>query len=161
MSIKTSFEPISNSETTILILGTIPGDKSLELGEYYGHPRNRFWKIISTITGNEMPQSYDEKKGLLRKMNIGVWDVAHNAIRPGSLDSDIRNEQPNDLETFIENLPNLKVIGFNGAKAQALFDKHFERKNGIRYLALPSTSPANAAIGFEDICKKWRQLIAE
>ncbi len=161
MSIKASFEPISNSETEILILGTIPGDKSLELGEYYGHPRNRFWKIISTITENEMPLAYDDKKELLLQSNIGVWDVAHNAVRPGSLDSDIRNEQPNDLDSFIESHPKLKVIAFNGAKAQAIFDKYFERKSGIRYVALPSSSPANAAIGFEKICEKWQQLIAE
>jgi len=159
MNIKASFDPISGPDTTILILGTIPGDKSLELGEYYGHPRNKFWKIISTITGNELPMTYEAKKALLLKTTIGVWDVAHKAIRKGSLDSAILNEEPNDLESFIENHTNLKVIGFNGAKSQALYDKHFSRKSGIKYIALPSTSPANTTLTFDTSCEQWRQLL--
>lgn len=93
---KTSFEPISDPNTEVLILGTMPGNKSLELGEYYGHPRNRFWKIISTITTNYLPQTYLEKRKLLLKSRIGIWDVAHKAIRKGSLDSAIKDELPND-----------------------------------------------------------------
>lgn len=159
LHIKTSFVPISNADTTILILGTIPGDKSLELGEYYGHARNRFWKIISTITNNDLPMTYSGKKDLLLKSKIGIWDVAHNANRKGSLDSAIENPEPNDLDGFIARHVNLKVIGFNGTKAQALFDKHFKKKSGIKYISLPSTSPANTGIDFDTICKQWRQLI--
>jgi hypoxanthine-DNA glycosylase len=155
---KTSFSPISNPDAEILILGTIPGDKSLELGEYYGHARNRFWKIISTITNNELPLNYDEKKALLLKSKIAVWDIAHKAIRKGSLDTAIKNEEPNDLDSFIANHPNLKVIGFNGAKSRVLFDKYFERKSSLTYIALPSSSPANARFTFESICEHWLQL---
>ncbi len=97
---KTSFDPISNTETTILILGTMPGDKSLELDEYYGHSRNKFWKIISTITNNELPLSYADKKSLLFRTKIGIWDVAHKANRKGSLDIAIKDEEPNDLTNF-------------------------------------------------------------
>ena len=156
---KTSFNPISNAETTILILGTMPGDKSLELGEYYGHTRNRFWKIISTITNNDLPLTYSEKKALLLKTKIGIWDVAHKANRKGSLDSAIEDEEPNDLDSFIARHKNLKVIGFNGTKSQALFDKYFNRKNDIKYISLPSTSPANTGIDFDNICKQWRQIL--
>lgn len=156
---KSSFEPISNISTRILILGSLPGDKSLELGEYYGHSRNRFWKIISTITGNELTLSYSAKKALLLKSNIGVWDVAQQANRKGSLDSAIESEKPNDIEAFISAHKNLKVIGFNGKKAEVLFDKYFERKIEIKYISLPSTSPANAGIDFESICRIWRQLL--
>jgi hypoxanthine-DNA glycosylase len=156
---KTSFSPISNSETTVLILGTIPGDKSLELEEYYGHPRNRFWKIISEITNNELPITYPDKKELLLKTKIGIWDVAHKANRKGSLDSAIQDEEPNDLDSFISLHKNLKVIGFNGAKAESLFEKYFDRKQGIKYLSLPSTSPANAGIDFDSICTIWRQIL--
>lgn len=156
---KTSFAPISNSETSVLVLGTIPGDKSLELEEYYGHPRNRFWKIISEITNSELPLTYPDKKELLIKTKIGIWDVAHKANRKGSLDSAIEDEEPNDIDNFISMHENLKVIGFNGAKAEALFDKYFGRKKGINYLSLPSTSPANAGIDFEGICKIWRQIL--
>lgn len=158
---KTSFDPISNSETTILILGTMPGDKSLELGEYYGHSRNRFWKIISTITNNSLPATYTDKKELLIKSKIGVWDVAHKVNRKGSLDSAIEDEEPNDLSSFIENHKNLKVIGFNGTKSEALFDKYFERKSDLKYISLPSTSPANTGIDFDSICKIWRQILTK
>lgn len=156
---KTSFDPISNADTTILILGTMPGDKSLELGEYYGHSRNRFWKIISTITGNYLPLTYSDKKALLLKSKIGIWDVAHKANRKGSLDSAIEDEEPNYLDNFISRHKNLKVIGFNGTKSQALFDKYFDKKIDIKYISLPSTSPANTGIDFDSICKPWRQLL--
>lgn len=156
---KTSFDPISNSETTILILGTMPGDKSLELNEYYGHSRNRFWKIIASITNSELPVSYSDKKNLLLKSKIGVWDVAHKASRRGSLDSAILDEEPNDLDSFISSHKNLKIIGFNGTKSQALFDKYFDRKSDLKYISLPSTSPANTGIDFDNICKQWRQIL--
>jgi len=158
---KTSFDPISNSETTILILGTMPGDKSLELGEYYGHPRNRFWKIISTITNNDLPLSYSDKKELLLNNKIGIWDVAHNANRKGSLDSAIEDEEPNDLDNFIARHRNLKIIDFNGTKSEALFDKYFERKGHIKYISLPSSSPANTGIDFDSICKQWQQILTK
>jgi hypoxanthine-DNA glycosylase len=159
LHIKTSFDPISNADTAILILGTMPGDQSLKLGEYYGHPRNRFWKVISTITNNDLPLSYEAKKALLMKSKIGIWDVAHRATRKGSLDTAIEAEEPNDLEAFIERHKNLKVIGFNGAKSEVLFDKYFGRKKGIQYISLPSTSPANTGIDFDKICEQWRQLL--
>ncbi len=158
---KTSFDPISNAETTILILGTMPGDKSLELGEYYGHPRNRFWKIISTITNNYLPLTYSDKKALLLKTKIGIWDVAHKANRKGSLDSAIEDEEPNDLDNFIARHKNLKVIGFNGTKSETLFDKYFDRRNDIKYISLPSTSPANTGIDFENICKQWQKIFTK
>lgn len=158
---KTSFDPISNSDTTVLILGTMPGDKSLELGEYYAHPRNRFWKIISTITDNNLPQSYADKKALLIKSKIAIWDVAHKANRKGSLDSAIEDEEPNDLDIFIARHKNLKVLGFNGTKSEALFDKYFDRENGLKYISLPSTSPANTGIDFGNICKVWRQILTK
>lgn len=157
--IKTSFPPISNPGATILILGTMPGDKSLELGEYYGHARNRFWKIISAITNHDLPLAYSGKKELLLKSGIAVWDVAHKANRKGSLDSAIKEEEPNDLDNFITRHKHLKIIGFNGKKSEALFDKYFERRNGIKYISLPSTSPSNAGIDFENICKLWRQIL--
>ncbi len=158
---KTSFDPISNSETTILILGTLPGDKSLELGEYYGDPRNKFWKIISKITENDLPLTYPDKKQLLLKTKIGVWDVAHKANRKGSLDIAIEDEEPNDLIEFTERHKKLKVIGFNGLKSEALFDKYFSRNEKITYISLPSTSSANRSIDFDTICKIWQQILSK
>ena len=150
--IKKSFDPISDSNTAILILGSLPGDKSIKMGEYYGHPRNRFWKIISSITNNPLPISYSDKKQMLLNNRIGVWDVAHTAKRNGSLDTAIREEKPNDIEGFMMNHKHLKVIAFNGSKAEKLFNKYFRRKNGIKYVSLPSSSPANARIDFDSIC---------
>ena len=137
----------------------MPGDRSLELGEYYGHERNRFWKMLAFITNNAPPLTYAEKKELLFKTKIGLWDVAHTATRKGSLDSAMRGEVPNDLDGFIARHLNLKVIAFNGKKAEALFNKHFTRKEGIIYLSLPSTSPANAGVGFERICEEWGEMV--
>lgn len=158
---KESFEPISNPESKILILGSLPGDKSLALAEYYGHPRNRFWKVIAQITKSDLPSTYTEKKALLLKNKMALWDVAHSANRKGSLDTAIENVVPNDLDTFITNHKKLKVIGFNGLKSQALFDKYFQRDNNLLYIVLPSTSPANAGIDFESICKRWQQILIE
>ena len=159
MDIKQSFDPIVDPETTIFILGTMPSDKSLALAEYYGNSRNRFWKIIATITNNELPLTYSDKKELLTKTGIGVWDVVRKASRKGSLDSAIENEEPNDLDSFITTHKNIKVVGFNGAKSEALFNKYFDRKPGIRYVSLPSSSPANAGISFNALCNVWRQLL--
>jgi hypoxanthine-DNA glycosylase len=156
---KTSFEPISNDNTTIIILGTLPGDKSIELGEYYGHSRNRFWKIISTITENDLPITYSDKKKLLIKTKIGIWDVAYKANRKGSLDNAIVEEDPNDLDGFIDTHKNLKIIGFNGKKAEAIFNKYFDRRSGIKYITLPSTSPANTSIDKDNICNQWRKIL--
>ena len=159
INIKTSFDPISDTNTTVLILGTMPGDKSLELGEYYGHARNRFWKIISTITENNLPLTYSDKKKLLLTSKIGIWDVAHSAKRKGSLDSAIQEEVPNDIDTFISRHSKLKIIAFNGSKSEKLFDKYFNRNSRIRYISLPSSSPANTGIDFEAICNKWKQIL--
>ena len=156
---KSSFEPITNKNIKTLILGTLPGDKSIELQEYYGHSRNRFWKIISRITNSQLPENYDEKKILLAKSKIAVWDVAHKADRKGSLDTAIFKEEPNDLNRFIKDHPNLKTIVFNGKKAESLFDKYFERKDNLKYYSLPSTSPANARYSLDKIVEVWKKII--
>jgi hypoxanthine-DNA glycosylase len=159
LNFKSSFEPITNKEIETLILGTLPGDKSIELQEYYGHARNRFWKIISRITNRKTPENYIDKKELLANVKIAIWDVAYKAIRKGSLDTAILQEEPNDLNGFIQNHPKLKVIGFNGKKAEALHDKYFERRNGIKYYSLPSSSPANAKFSFDELSGIWEEIM--
>lgn len=156
---KISFDAIANNESKILILGSLPGNKSLEQHEYYAHPRNRFWKIISDITSNDFPQTYSEKIDLLLRSRVAVWDITHKAEREGSLDSNIKNEIPNDLDSFIATHQNLKVIAFNGQTAERLFDKYFSRKDNIIYISLPSTSPANAMFNYERLYKEWSILI--
>ena len=153
-----SFLPIINEETKILILGSLPGKKSQELREYYGHPRNRLWEILAHINNNQIPQSYERKKEFLFKYNIGLWDVAHSAYREGSLDSNIKKERPNDIESLLESHESIRVIGFNGKKAEKMFYKFFKKKKHRRYVPLPSTSPANMAINFEEMCRRWSEL---
>jgi len=153
-----SFSPIIYSDTKILIFGSLPGKKSLEIQQYYGHARNRIWKILSHLTGSDVPVTYQQKKELLYKNKIGLWDVAHSAHREGSLDSNIKDESPNDIESLLDNYSSIKVIGFNGKKSEKMFYKYFTEKPEIKYVPLPSTSPANMVISFEDICARWSQL---
>ena len=156
---KTSFPSISNAEIEVLILGTLPGDRSLQSGEYFAHPRNRFWKIIANITNNNLPENYSVKQDLLLKSGIGVWNVLQKADRKGSLDTAIQNEVPNDIPAFIENHKKLKVIGFDGLKVEAFFDKYFSRRSDLTYISLPSCSPANARFNLESLCDKWKELL--
>jgi hypoxanthine-DNA glycosylase len=159
--LKTSFPPISADSTEILILGSLPGEKSLAMHEYYAHPQNKFWRIIAAITDGQTPVDYGDKMSLLINNKIGVWDVVREAKRIGSLDKNIVDEVPNDIDNFISRHKNLKVIGFNGTKSMKLFDKYFKRQAHFKYIHLPSSSPANARIKFDEICEKWRKVIIE
>jgi hypoxanthine-DNA glycosylase len=158
-STKLSFEPISDCSTEVLILGSLPGEKSLAMHEYYAHPQNKFWRIIAAITNNHTPATYDDKLSMLITNKIGVWDVVREAKRIGSLDTNIVDEVPNNVDGFISRHTNLKVIGFNGTKSMKLFDKYFKRHEHLKYIHLPSSSPANARIKFDQICEKWRELL--
>lgn len=157
--LKSSFPPISNSDAEILILGSLPGERSLEIQQYYGHAQNKFWKLIATIFGHDLPRSYEEKLVLLYKSNISLWDVIHSANRIGSLDTAILNEIPNDLKNFINDHPKLKTIAFNGRKAEALFNKYFQKKEGINFVLLPSSSPANARMKLERMVEVWKSKL--
>jgi hypoxanthine-DNA glycosylase len=154
---KNSFAAFSGPDSEILILGSLPGDKSLELNQYYGHPRNRFWTILAAVFGEPVPTGYEEKIKFLARNKIAVWDVARTANRKGSLDSAMKNEIPNDLDGFVRAHRNLKIIAFNGAKAAQLFGRHFKKLPHLKYLPLPSSSPANT-IAFDAICNSWAAL---
>jgi hypoxanthine-DNA glycosylase len=156
---KKSFEPLIDEETEILILGTMPGERSLAAGEYYNHSGNRFWKIIAKITNGKVPTSYEEKKKLLIKQKIGLWDIAKVADREGSLDANMFNEIPNDLDKLLNDHPKIRVIGLNGGKAVNLFDKHFNKRPYIVYYNLSSTSGANTSITLEMSCNQWRKIL--
>jgi hypoxanthine-DNA glycosylase len=156
---KNSFKPLVDDNTKILILGTMPGDRSLSVAEYYAHPGNRFWKIIARITNDNIPTSYDEKKNLLTKYKIGLWDVARMVNRKGSLDSNMSNEIPNDLDEFLNNYPKIRVVGLNGSKAANLFNKFFDKQPHIVYHNLSSSSGANTSITFEESCNDWKRVL--
>jgi hypoxanthine-DNA glycosylase len=157
--LKHSFAPLIDQEAKILILGSIPGDKSIELQEYYGHAQNRFWRVLTAICGYEtVPTDYLSKKSILIQNKIALWDVAHKANRKGSLDSAIRDEEPNDIASLLEKYPTIKTIAFNGKKAEQLYDRYFQRSLHIKYLSMPSTSPANAIYQLDLLSQKWSAL---
>ncbi|MDR2414064.1 MAG: DNA-deoxyinosine glycosylase [Odoribacteraceae bacterium] len=152
---KRSFPPLVGTRVVALVLGSLPGERSLAVNEYYGHPRNRFWQVIARVTGESLPVTYDEKKSLLDRAGIALWDVVREATRDGSLDSAIRDEIPNEIPRFITDHPSLQLIIFNGQKPAALFKKHFPTPPGIPLVTLPGTSPANAACHLDNLCRAW------
>ncbi|MCD0468832.1 DNA-deoxyinosine glycosylase [Flavobacterium sp. JAS] len=151
-----SFQPITNNDAKILILGTMPGTKSLEINQYYGHNQNNFWKFMFTILQEDFSRDYEMRKALLQKNNIALWDVLQYCERVGSLDSAIKNEIANDFETFLKQHSNIKAIIFNGQKAAAFFKKYVSLEKSYQLITLPSTSPANASITFESKLDQWK-----
>ena len=113
------FPPLIYEDVEMLILGSLPGKKSIELKESYGHPRNRMWKILCDITNCALPTDYASKKIFLQKNKIGLWDVASSAERKGSLDRNIKKEIPNDVDSLLMNYPSINVVGFNGKKSES------------------------------------------
>ncbi|TQL17893.1 G/U mismatch-specific uracil-DNA glycosylase [Zymomonas mobilis] len=140
------FAPVTDAHTRLLILGSLPGGASLEKAQYYGHPRNQFWRLIGDIIGEDIEAAaYPERLATLLRKHIGLWDVIGTAKRQGSLDSNIRDVSPNPLGNLIDNLPHLKAIAFNGQKAGQLGIKELQKiAADLPYIILPSSSPAHA-----------------
>ncbi|MGL4852292.1 MAG: DNA-deoxyinosine glycosylase [Phocaeicola sp.] len=154
---KESFLPLLCPEPQYLILGSIPGDRSIAMQAYYGHPQNRFWRLMAAIFHTDLPVEYDGKKKLLATYGIVLWDVAHKAQRKGSLDSAIRNEEPNEILNLLATHPTIHTVLFNGKKSEQLYYRYFKELPYIRYYAMPSTSPANAACKFDDLLERWER----
>lgn len=153
-----TFEPIFNKESRILILGSFPSVKSRENNFYYGHPQNRFWKVLAQILEKEVPQTIEEKKMFLLEHQIAVWDVIESCTIIGSSDSSIKDVVVNDFSIILEN-SKIETIYVNGGKAYELYHKYAERQTGIPAIKLPSTSPANAAWNVEKLCGVWKVII--
>lgn len=153
-----SFSPHIDKNAKILVLGSMPGVKSLQAQEYYAHPQNRFWKLIGIICGCEKlaDEGYAKKLKILQENGIALWDVIGFCTRNGSLDSDIENEKPNDIEGLLKKFGNIKTICLNGNKAYSAFKKYFP-KMIEKYCCykMPSTSPANAKFRLDDLYNEW------
>jgi hypoxanthine-DNA glycosylase len=150
-----SFPPYVNSNTRILILGSMPGVTSLLKQEYYGNPRNHFWKIMYTLfNATQFSEVFEEKIHFLQTNSIGLWDVLENCERKGSLDVHIKNHQENDFKTLFLEFPLISKIIFNGKLSHNYFFKKYGQIKGITYYVMPSTSPANT-MAFEDKLKIW------
>lgn len=155
-----SFNPIVDSKTKILILGSIPGVKSLEKVEYYGNKQNQFWKILFSIFKQEnVPECYKNKVNFLLQNRIGLWDVVQNCERKGSLDIAIKNQEINDFNSFFNKYPQITTLVFNGKIAYQFFYKKYGQIKGITYSVMPSTSPANT-IPFEKKLNEWSLILS-
>ena len=153
--IKHPFEPICNENSRILILGSFPSVKSREQSFYYGHPQNRFWRMLSGVFGEQTPVSLEEKKEFLLSHAIALYDVISSCEIEGSSDSSIKNATPNDIRSIVEGAQIEKIIT-NGKLAHKLYEKHIASTVALPEVCLPSTSPANAAFSLERLIFEWR-----
>ena len=150
-----NIEPVYDKNSEILILGSFPSIKSREMAFFYGHPQNRFWKVLAGIYGTEVPVSIEEKRNFLLEHHIAVWDVIASCTITGSSDSSIKDVIPNDLSELLEN-SSIKKIYTNGAASYRLYEKYTKPRTGISSVKLPSTSPANAAFRLEKLIDEWK-----
>nr|WP_315171910.1 DNA-deoxyinosine glycosylase [uncultured Flavobacterium sp.] len=155
-----SFDQIVDHNTRILILGSIPGVKSLEKIEYYGNQQNQFWKIIFSLLKQEsVSDCYKNKVNILLQNRIGLWDVVRNCERKGSLDVAIKNQEINDFDSFFNEHPQITTLLFNGKIAYQFFYKRYGQIKGITYYVMPSTSPANT-MTFEKKLNEWSLVLS-
>lgn len=153
-----TFAPVYDRQSRILILGTFPSVKSREQNFYYGHPQNRFWKVLARLTGEELPETIEEKKAMLLKHHIAVWDVVHSCDIIGSSDSSIKNVVPADIPRILKD-SRIGRIFANGDKAYRLYKKYCEKETGRAAVKLPSSSPANAVFTLDRLTEVWGELI--
>jgi hypoxanthine-DNA glycosylase len=155
----TGLAPVLARDTRILVLGSFPGGASLAAQQYYAHPRNALWPILSALTGEDLVAlPYAQRLPRLLAHRIGLWDVLGTCMREGSLDSAIRQPAANDFDRLRALCPVLEVVGFNG-QTSGQFAPQFAQA-GYRTVVLPSTSPAYAAMSYDRKCALWRELLA-
>jgi len=150
-------EPVCHPDSRILILGSFPSVKSRETGFYYGHPQNRFWKILSIIYEEGIPETIMEKKDFLKRNRIALWDVISSCDIQGSSDASIHNIVVNDIKEIIKNTQ-IRKIFLNGRKAEKLYEIYLKEEITIPSVFLPSTSPANASWSLERLLQAWKQI---
>ena len=147
--------PLYDSQSEILILGSFPSVKSREAQFFYGHPQNRFRKVIAAVCGEPVPETVPEKKALLLSHHIALWDVIHSCDIQGSSDASIKNVVPNDLSVILDAAP-VRQIYVNGKTAEKYYRKYTQPVTGREAVCLPSTSPANAAWSVEKLIDAWK-----
>lgn len=161
-----SFPPVAGRGAKALILGSMPGRASLAAGEYYAHPRNLFWPLLAEILGAPAGLPYSGRLRLLKRNRIALWDVLGSCIRPGSADSAIirSSMRPNDIAGLFRGQPGLRTVLFNGAKAEECYRRHVllglpAACSGLKYVRLPSTSPAHAAMPYRVKYSLWKAAL--
>jgi len=155
---KSSFPPIVRSDTRVLILGSLPGERSLAEQRYYAHPRNLFWRLTGEAIGQDLEAlGYEARLEALLAERIGLWDTVASATRPGSLDAAIREAEHNPLAELAATLPELRAVAFNGAASARIGTALLEHSK-FALLALPSSSPANAGIPYAEKRRLWAAI---
>lgn len=156
--IQHEIEPVYDKQSRILILGSFPSVKSREGQFFYGHPQNRFWKVLASLLDTAVPTTIDEKKSLLLSHHIAVWDVVSSCEITGSSDSSIRDVIPADLTQITNTIP-IRQIFTNGGTADKLYKKYCFPQTQMQAIKLPSTSPANAAWSLDRLLTEWNQIL--
>lgn len=156
--IKHPFPPLFDCDSKILILGSFPSVKSREENFFYGHPQNRFWKVMAAVLDEDVPKSIEDKRSMLLRHNIALWDSIASCEIEGSSDASIDKVVPNDL-TPIFARANIQAVFCNGKKAHELYRKHIEPMIGRKALCLPSTSPANASWSLEKLIGEYSRAM--
>ena len=151
------FDAFFDKDSRVLILGTIPSPKSREQGFYYGHPQNRFWKVLADVLDEEFPQTVEERKGFLKRNHIALWDVLESCEIKGASDVSIRNARPNDMNRILQ-AADIRAIFATGAKAAQLYKKLCFPECGVEAVRLPSTSPANCRCSYETLREAYSQI---
>ena len=151
------FPPLYDKNSKILILGSFPSVKSREQNFFYGHPQNRFWKVVATVLEKEIPTTIEEKRAFLLSSNIALWDVIASCEITGSSDSSIKNVVANDLTEILETA-NIKKIFVNGKTAEKYYNRYIKNRIGREAVCLPSTSPANAMWNVESLVEEWEKI---
>ena len=149
--------PVWDENSKILILGSFPSVKSREAMFFYGHPQNRFWKLMAALFEEAYPQTIEEKKALVLKHHIAMWDTIRSCTITGSSDSSIKDVVPNDLSVILDN-SRVERIFCNGATSYRLYMKYIYPTTGVKAVKLPSTSPANAAFNLERLLTEWSMI---
>lgn len=157
--VRHEFEPVYNADSKILILGSFPSVKSRETNFYYGHPQNRFWKLMAQLLHAPVPETIDEKKTLLLEHGIALWDVVSECDIHGSSDLSICNVIPANINEVLR-AADIELIIANGATAYKLYQKYCLEHTGREAVKCPSTSPANAVFSLERLAENWGEVLA-
>ena len=157
-ALKHPFPPTWDKNSEVLILGSFPSVKSREMAYFYGHPQNRFWKVMAALCSEPVPQTVEERRSFLLRNHVAAWDVIASCTIVGSSDSSIREARGNDIRPILSGAPIRKVF-CNGRKAAELYRRHIQPVTGIEAVCLPSTSPANASWSMERLTAAWRQIL--
>ena len=151
--------PLYDEDSRILVLGSFPSIASREAAFFYGHPQNRYWKVMPALLGEPVPETVEEKAAMMHRHHIAMWDTIGSCTITGSSDSSITDVVPNDLSVILETA-RIEAIFTNGAKSTDLYKKYIYPVTGIPSIKVPSTSPANAAFSLERLCKDWGDALA-